>query len=273
MNQIINQLSPDNIIRCIDCNLISSLKLNYNEGIASITFECENNHKGNILLKDYMTKYNKYALSKEKCGICDKNQKEFKEDFYYCNKCKIFLCGLCKHNHNEDKNDIIPYKKYDFICKIHSSLYSFYCINCKKNLCIRCEKEHINHEKISLINMIIDKKDLLIKLNEIKNIINVYNENINKIIEILNNMKKDVNNYYKLIEYMVNNYNEKDRNYEILNNINEMIINNNMINDITKINNENDIKNQFNNILDIYNKKNIIWIFYFQALSTSLLFY
>ena len=30
-----------------------------------------------------------------------------------------------------------------------------------------------------------------------------------------------------------------------------MIINNNMINDITKINNENDIKNQFNNILDI----------------------
>ena len=30
-----------------------------------------------------------------------------------------------------------------------------------------------------------------------------------------------------------------------------------MINDIIKINNENDIKNQFNNIFDLYNKKNI----------------
>ena len=72
---IINKLNPDDIPRCIDCNLICSLQLNYNDGKPLINFECENNHKGTILLKDYMLKYNKFALSKEKCVICSKNQK------------------------------------------------------------------------------------------------------------------------------------------------------------------------------------------------------
>ena len=63
-------------------------------------------------------------------------------------------------------------------------------------------------------------------------------------------MKNNISNYYKLIEYMSKNYNEKERNYEILNNINE-IINNNIINDINKINNESNFKNKFNNLLNI----------------------
>ena len=49
---IINKLNEDDIPRCIDCNLICSLQLNYNDGKPLINFECENNHKGNILLKD-----------------------------------------------------------------------------------------------------------------------------------------------------------------------------------------------------------------------------
>jgi len=179
----------------------------------------------------------------------------YKNIFYKCNECNINICPLCQINHN--KNHImIDYDKINYICNKHDEPFTSYCKKCNKNICSKCEKEHINHENISFINMIIDKKDLLNKINDIKNIINVYNENIYKIIEILNNMKKDVNNYYKLIEYMVNNYNEKERNYEILNNINEMI-NNIIINDIKKINNEYDIKIKFNNILDIYNKKNI----------------
>ncbi len=44
---VINKLTPDNITRCIDCNLICSLQLNYKEGIPIINFECENQHKGN----------------------------------------------------------------------------------------------------------------------------------------------------------------------------------------------------------------------------------
>ena len=226
MNQIINKLSPDNIIRCIDCNLISSLELNYNEGIASITFECENNHKGNILLKDYMTKYNKYALSKEKCGICDKNQKEFKEDFYYCNKCKIFLCGLCKHNHNEDKNDIIPYKKYDFICKIHSSLYSFYCINCKKNLCINCQVEHKNHDMIDLSKFNYNQesiRELEEKINIFENKINNLNDFIQNFINEINKIKESSELEMEFLKLLLYSYqyeeNQNSLNYNIIQNL------------------------------------------------------
>ena len=84
----------DDIPRCPNCTLICSPKLNYKEGNSMIDYECENNHKGNILLKDYMVNYNKFALSKEKCGICGKNQKEVKGDFSYCTKCKQFLCQI-----------------------------------------------------------------------------------------------------------------------------------------------------------------------------------
>ena len=80
---IINKLSEDDIPRCIDCNLICSLELNYKDEKPYINFECENKHKGTILLNDYILKYNKFSLSKEKCGICGKNQKEVKGDFFF----------------------------------------------------------------------------------------------------------------------------------------------------------------------------------------------
>ena len=57
--------------------------------------------------------------------------------------------------------------------------------------------------------MLLDKKELLNKLNELKKSINIYNENINKIIEVLNNVKENTENYYKLEEYIINNYNQK----------------------------------------------------------------
>ena len=148
---ILNKLNPDDIPRCIDCNLICSLQLNYNDGKPLINFECENNHKGNILLKEYMLKYNKFALSKEKCGICGKNQKEVKGDFIYCTKCKQFLCYPCVGNHKtEDNHNNSNYKRYDALCKIHSNTYSFYCIKCKMNLCIYCQPNHEYHNIINL---------------------------------------------------------------------------------------------------------------------------
>ncbi len=61
------------------------LQLNYKEGI---NFECENQHKGNIQLKVYIMKYNKFALSKEKCGECNKTQKEVKGNIVYNSKCE-----------------------------------------------------------------------------------------------------------------------------------------------------------------------------------------
>ena len=131
------KLLQDDITRYVKCNLICLLKLNYKEGKPCIDYECENGHKGNILLKDYINQFNKFSISKEKCGDCKKSQKEVKGDFFYCSKCNKFICYSCLINHPYgDKHNIIIFQRYDSLCKIHSNTFSFYCINCKKNICI-----------------------------------------------------------------------------------------------------------------------------------------
>ena len=110
--------------------------------------------------------------------------------------------------------------KINYICNKHDGeIFTNYCNKCKMNICSLCEKEHSEQDKKLISSMILDKKDLLNKLTELKQSINIYNDNINKIIEILNNVKENMNNYYKLEEYIINNYNQKERNYEILYNI------------------------------------------------------
>ena len=54
---------------------------------------------------------------------------------------------------------------------------------------------------------------------------------------------------------MINNYEIKNRNYQILQNINN-INTDNIKKDLNNIINENDINNKFQNILNIYNKMN-----------------
>ena len=63
-------LTPDNIPRCLNCNLICYIKLKYEEGKTLISYYCENNHKGIISLEEYIQKCNKYSLFKEKFKDC-----------------------------------------------------------------------------------------------------------------------------------------------------------------------------------------------------------
>ena len=115
-------INLDNVPRCPNCNLISSLKLNYKEGKPIINFCCENNHKGEISLEEYLKKYNAYSLTKQDCAECKKKQNEVKGDFSYCSQCNKFLCFTCATNHpNGDKHSIINFKRYDSFCKEHSN--------------------------------------------------------------------------------------------------------------------------------------------------------
>ena len=220
---IINKLYLDDIPRCPDCNLICSLQLNYEQGIAIINFECENKHKGTILLKDYMTKYNKFALSNEKCSFCGKKQKEIKGNFFYCIDNKIFLCNLClKNNIN---HNIIPYEKYDGLCKIHSNKYNFYCIECKKNICIDCKIEHRLHDKINLSKFNYSKESRNKLEEDIKNIENkINNLDIIKqnIITEIEKLKESSELEMKFIKILLYSYEYE----EIQNNLNYYIIQN-----------------------------------------------
>ena len=175
-NITINQNVPfvnniDNIPRCPECNLISSLELYYKEGKAIISYDCENNHKGDISLEEYMKKYNNYSPFKEKCADCNKNQNEAKGDFFYCCKCNKFICYSCILNHsNKEKHNTINILRYDSLCKIHSNYFDYYCKKCKKNLCVYCYPQHESHELINLSKFNYNEESKNKLLQEIKNV-------------------------------------------------------------------------------------------------------
>jgi len=147
----INDMNFDNITRCPDCNLISSLKFYYKEGKPNINYCCENNHNGDILLDNYIKKYNDHSLLKEKCQDCNKNQNEIQGEFYYCYICKKFICIQCLLKHpNNGKHNAINFKRYDSTCNNHYNLFSFYCLDCKKNICIYCKPKHESHKLVDL---------------------------------------------------------------------------------------------------------------------------
>ena len=222
----ITDFTLDNIPRCLECNLISSLKLSYKENKPIITYSCENNHNGDIPLEEYLQKYNNHSLLKQKCEDCNKSQNEVKGDFFFCCKCNKFICYQCGANHlNNEKHNTFNIKRYDSFCKIHSNSFDLYCVKCKKNICILCNPEHESHNKIELskCNFPEDAKNKLDETikkieNKITNLDKIKEEIINEIDKI----KKSSELEMKFYKILVNTYKYE----EIQNNINYNIIQN-----------------------------------------------
>ena len=171
------EIQPEMIIRskniiCPECNKDIKMKINNRYNID--LYDCINNHKFNNISFDDFERTQMINISKIKCGLCGENKSNtYNNLFYKCYECKIDICPRCQLKHDKNNHIIIDYDKSSYICNKHDESFVNYCKKCKKNICPRCEKDHLNHEKISLTNMIIEKQDLLIKLDEIKNIINV----------------------------------------------------------------------------------------------------
>ncbi len=224
---VIQKFNINDIPRCPKCNLICLLNLFYNQNQIYIKYYCENEHQGNMLLKDYILESKKFSLSKEICVECKKNQKEVKGDFYYCSKCNKFLCYSCVINHNGNKHNIIQFNRYDALCKIHSNFFSHYCINCKKNICMYCKFEHKNHKLIDLFEynyFDFDSRnnlekaiiDLEMKINNIEII-------KQRIISLFEELKNSNQLEIQFIKTLLNTYNYeeeyKNLNYNIIQNI------------------------------------------------------
>ena len=185
------------------------------------------------------------------CNACNKTNKHnsYNNQFYKCFTCDKNLCPLCKSSHDKTHH-INDYDKRNSICKEHIESYNSYCKSCKKNLCMKCEKDHTNHDKVYYGNILPDSDEIKHMKEELgKNMIQL-NENIDSYIKSLNNFKEKINSFYQIYTDIINNVDNKNRNYEILNNIIE-IRNNDVIKDIKKIIEEKDNKNKFNLIYDI----------------------
>ena len=77
----LNDINLDNIPRCPNCNLISLMKLNYKEGKPIINYCCENNHKGDISLEEYLQKFKANSLLNKIVENAKKSKMKLKEIF------------------------------------------------------------------------------------------------------------------------------------------------------------------------------------------------
>ena len=227
------KLTPDDVTRCPECNLICSLNLRFNKenNKLNIYYKCDNLHNGFINIKEYVEHYNEKSITKEKCNECQKYIKEIKGNCFYCSTCYIFLCNLCqeKHPNQNDHHDLINYIRYDALCKEHSNLYNCYCENCDKNMCIYCQGIHeknINHKIIHLFDYIFDKEEknsflkeienIKIKINNLEDIKNNIIHEINEIIEINKSIIKFSKILLRSYKYQQN---QKNLNYYIVQNL------------------------------------------------------
>ena len=217
-------------------------------------YECKNGHRMNNILLDEFEKTQYIDISKIECNQCKESNKSntHKNEFYICLSCGINLCPLCKSSHNKLHN-IINYEQKNYICEKHNEIYIKYCDECKMNLCLFCEKQHKNHNNISYADIMPSNDKIKENMNKLKESIDIFNKNIEEIINKLKKVKENMEIYFKINNNIINNYIiEKNRNYEILQNINE--INNNIYGEINKINNDENINNKIINIVNIYNK-------------------
>ena len=212
---------------------------------------CKNKDENIISLNEFENTQN-INENKIICNICNINNKSksYKNKFYMCGTCKKNICLLCKENHNKD-HIIIEYENKNYICHKHNEVLISYCDKCKDNLCMQCQLDHENNHKIiSYMKIKPNIDNIKNKIKELKDIIDKFDSNIDEIINILKNIKLNIEKYYMINNDILNNYNKKNRNYEIFNNINNInnVNNNIIIKDIRDIINENNICDKFNKI-------------------------
>ena len=221
------EFTSNNILRCLECNLIPLFEFKYKNGIPYIHYCCDNNHSNELLIKDYLLKNNKHKISKIVCNNCGKSQIEINEEFFICFDDDKYFCNSCSIIHTrKTKHNIINLNKYDGLCKKHLSPYIWFCDDCEYNICTYC---HSKHEKcdLTLLSKLIYKnktinhfkKRIIALEKEINNICQL----IEKIISFLNKIKEinqnEINYIKKLMFCYELQQSHKNLNYYFLINI------------------------------------------------------
>ena len=195
-------------------------------------------------------KFDGYNINLYKCKINHINKniplKNFEET-------QIIKNDLTKSDYDLI-NISITDEKYPLLCETDKEPILYICKKCNKYLCYKCEhfhKEKNYEKKIPLI----EEEVALKKLIKIKEKINLFNRSMKKMFEILNHVKDNIDNYYKLNENIINNYKLNQKlNSETVLNIHELINNNEIIQDIDEVNNSFRLEDIFSKILKIYRK-------------------
>ena len=217
-------------------------------------YECKSGHKHNNIFLD---EFNNTQLINESniicsnCNISNKSQTHDRK-FNKCLTCEQNLCPLCIRKHNKE-HTCIDYDLRKYHCNKHNDNFFSYCKNCKKDLCMHCENEHENHQKIKFTLILPDINKIKKELEDLRNNIDKFEQEVNLIIEKLLIVKQKMETFYNINYTIFKNYEIKNRNYQVLQNLNK-ISQNIQQNNIEKIINDENIANKIIGIIDIYNK-------------------
>ena len=223
-------------------------------------YGCENGHIINDISVNDFNKTQFIDESKIICDICklaNKNE-QYNNEFNYCNTCKKNLCQLCKCKHDKS-HFIIDYDKKNYLCNKHKEKFISFCNDCNKNLCFNCEARHNREHKIkSFKNFSYNEGELSKEIKKFQERIEKVKEKIEEIINIMNKLKKNIENYNDIFYNILNKYEQDNRNYYIIKNIDELL-NNCIIQDINYIseNKANNIYSLFKILMKMYTKMNI----------------
>ena len=219
-------------------------------------FGCCNNHTTkSIRLLDFKDTQ-KVNISKIICDKCKSKNKgnSINYEFYKCLTCKVNLCVLCKTTHNSS-HDVIRDDQINNICLKHNEQLIKYCPKCNVNTCFSCEEEHRQHKTINLVDLKPNMDEIKKQLLELKKEIEILVEEIQLTIMKLNEFKEAMNIFYEINNDILNNYEMKIRNYQILENI-KLITNNEIFTRLKKMNKMKDYKEKIFSLIDLNNKIN-----------------
>ena len=117
----------------------------------------------------------------------------------------------CKNGHKINNILLKDFEKTQYIdkskinnnkCLKHNNNFDAYCNDCNLNICFKCSKEHKNHDKIYLGDLLVNEEA---NMNELKENIDKFNNYIRLIIEKLNNVIKNMEIYYNISNNIINN--------------------------------------------------------------------
>ena len=229
-----------------------SAQIEINDYKVSI-YDLQNKHKMTDIPFDQFKKTQEIDISKIQCNICKTAKSNTCNNiFYRCYSCDKNLCILCYSKHNKD-HEIINYNQKNYICKIHAHPYTLYCNTCKKNICIYCEKSHNNHDLLSFGKEIENIENLKSQNENLRKTLNIFKNNIEEIKSILDKIVYELEEYYKIKDNIINNFNYKELNYEMLHNI-KIFSESKIQSDLNEIISKDDIEVKLHNIFKIYSK-------------------
>lgn len=175
-----------------------------------------------------------------------------------------YYCNDCKASHDKE-HKLIKYNEKDFYCeeRYHYRQFSHYCVTCNKDLCEKCLKVHNGHDYKKYDSFIIN-------IDDIKQHLNVIENNIKKLRHIVEDIKVQLDRAMKIMEkyHSISKgviekyelYNNSLKNHRIIKSVlNIKKSNENILNDLNKIINADDLKNKCISLIDIYHEDRRIY--------------